>query len=37
VTELVYDPRKDLLIVTVGTERVVMIDNHGEVMFLKLF
>ena len=32
VTEVVYDPREDLLIVTVSTESVVMVSSQGEVI-----
>jgi len=32
VTEVVYDPREDLLIVTMSTESVVMVSSKGEVM-----
>jgi len=32
VTEVVYDPREDLLIVTISTESVVMVSSQGEVI-----
>lgn len=32
VTEVVYDPREDLLIVTMSTESVVMVSNEGQVV-----
>lgn len=32
VTEVVYDPREDLLIVTMSTESVVMVSNEGQVI-----
>jgi len=30
VTELIYDPREDLVLITVGTERIIMLSSEGE-------
>jgi len=32
VTEMVYDPRADILLLTIGTERIDMVSNTGEVI-----
>ena len=32
MTEVVYDPREDLLIVTMSTENVVMVSSEGQVV-----
>ena len=32
MTEVVYDPREDLLIVTMSTESVVMVSSEGQVV-----
>jgi len=32
ITEVIYDPREDLLIITMSTESMVMLSSHGEVI-----
>ena len=31
MTEVVYDPREDILVITLGTEKIIMMDNQGQV------
>ena len=31
VTEVIYDPLEDTVVVTIGTERILLLDNHGQV------
>ena len=35
VTEVVYDPREDILVITLGTEKIIMMDNQGQVRRLR--
>jgi len=30
VTEVIYDPLEDTVVVTIGTERILLLDNHGQ-------
>ena len=32
ITEVVYDPREDVLVVTLSTENIMLINNEGQVM-----
>ena len=32
VTEVIYDPLEDTVVVTIGTERILLLDNHGQVL-----
>ena len=32
VTEVIYDPLEDTVVVTIGTERILLLDNHGQVV-----
>ena len=31
MTEVIYDPLEDTVVVTIGTERILMLDNQGQV------
>ena len=36
VTEVIYDPLEDTVVVTIGTERILLLDNHGQVLGSRL-
>ena len=36
VTEVIYDPLEDTVVVTIGTERILLLDNHGQVVGSRL-
>ena len=29
---MIYDPLEDTVVVTIGTERILLLDNHGQVV-----
>ena len=36
MTEVIYDPLEDTVVVTIGTERILLLDNHGQVVGSRL-
>ena len=32
ITEVVYDPREDVLVLTLSTENIMMVTNQGQVL-----
>ena len=36
VTEVIYDPLEDAVVVTIGTERILLLDSHGQVKEKKI-